>query len=285
MAKKQVQKQAQDTQRSKNEAKKESAGPGFHTPFQGLKRLANQPAAPAKGIAAKAPSAPMKAAPMKAASLKAVPMKAASPMVTAVPAPPVKPPAPANPEDDEFFARAMRGVTPLTAVERGRRAAPATAQPPPSAPRRRGPARNEDADAEAELADLVTGVGRPTLDEDAPGSHAGRAPGIDRRLLRRLRDGDYPLEAQLDLHGRAREEAEQILERFIAQSQGQGRRCVLVIHGRGLNSGDAGPVLRDATQRILSGSRVGRAVLAFTLAGPAQGGDGATLVLLRKKKS
>ena len=266
-------------------SKKEPSGPGFNTPFQGLKGLASRRApAPAPGPA-KAP------APVKAAA--PAPPRPAVPKAPAPPAPstrtttaPATAPATtkADVEDDQFFARAMRGVKPLTASERGRRASPLAPAPMPSAPRRRAPSRNEDADAEADLADLVTGASRPTLDEDAPGAHAGRASGIDRRLLRRLRDGEYPVEAQLDLHGRAREEAEQILERFIAQSQGQGRRCVLVIHGRGLNSGETGPVLRDATQRVLTGSRAGRAVLAFALAAPAQGGEGATLVLLRKQK-
>ncbi len=59
---------------------------------------------------------------------------------------------------------------------------------------------------------------------------------------------------------------------------------MLVIHGRGLNSGDAGPVLGEAVQRVLTAGRVARAILAFTHAGPAQGGDGATLVLLRKRR-
>jgi DNA-nicking Smr family endonuclease len=261
-------------------AKKGTTGSGFNTPFDGLKRIASKAtedkATEDKATKDKARPAPVKAAP----SQPAKPVeegKRATPATTANP----------NSEDDQFFERAMRGVKPLGAAERGRRAAPLGSQPAPAAPRPRTPARNEDADAEAELADMVTGGGgggsRPVVDVDTDG-HAGRAAGIDRRLLRRLRDGEYPIEARLDLHGRAREEAEEILERFIAQSVSQGRRCVLVIHGRGLNSGDAGPVLRDATQRILAGSRVGRAVLAFTLAAPAQGGDGATLVLLRKKK-
>ncbi len=102
--------------------------------------------------------------------------------------------------------------------------------------------------------------------------------------MRRLRDGDYPIEARLDLHGHTREEATVALERFVVAAVGAGRRCVLVIHGRGLNSGDAGPVLGDVVQRALSAGPVARAILAFTHAGLAQGGDGATLVLLRKKK-
>jgi len=173
----------------------------------------------------------------------------------------------------------MRGATPLADAERGKRASPLAGAPAPPRrrrPERAAPARNDDADVEAELADLIgDGVGAAA---------GGRAPDVDRRLLRRLRQGDYPIEAELDLHGRTREEAEQRLERFVALSQDQGRRCVCVIHGRGLNSGDQGPVVRDAVQRALASGRVARAVLAFAFASPAQGGDGATLVLLRKKK-
>ncbi len=136
----------------------------------------------------------------------------------------------------------------------------------------RAPARNDDADAEAELAELVQG------------SSSGGARDGDKRLVRRLRDGDYPIEARLDLHGHTRDEATAALERFVVQSVTAGRRCVLVIHGRGLNSGDAGPVLGDVVHRALTAGAPARAILAFTHAGPAQGGDGATLVLLRKKK-
>src|SRR5947209_19512691 len=50
-----------------------------------------------------------------------------------------------------------------------------------------------------------------------------------------------------DLH--TRDGATAALERFVVQSVGAARRCVLVIHGRGLNSGDAGPVLGDEIGR------------------------------------
>ncbi|HET6148670.1 MAG TPA: Smr/MutS family protein [Polyangia bacterium] len=243
--------------------------PGFNTPFERLKKAAR--AAPV--IPAGRQSGPVTAAPA-----------AATPRVAA-PAPGAVRPATAHPgksaeaDDQRFFEQAMRGATPLADAQRGKRASPLAGAAP--APRRRAPtraaaARNDDADAEAELADLIS---------DGAGSAAGgRAPDVDRRLLRRLRQGDYPIEADLDLHGRTREEAEQRLERFVALSQDQGRRCVRVIHGRGLNSGDQGPVVRDTVQRALTSGRGARAVLAFTFASPPQGGDGATLVLLRKKK-
>jgi DNA-nicking Smr family endonuclease len=251
--------------------------PGFNTPFQGLKPLAPKPAGAAKAEGAK----PAGAKPPGAKDPKAAPSPAVSnapvpPKVPAARSPaPQKAPAPTqgSADDDRFFVQAMRGVKPLGEAERGRRPSPLGA-PPPSAPaRRRAPLRNDDADAEAELAELVSGGRRPE-----------RAPEVDRRLARHLRDGDYPIEARLDLHGHSRDEATGALERFILQSMAAARRCVLVIHGRGLNSGDAGPVLGEAVQRVLTVGRVAPAILAFTHAAPAHGGDGATLVLLRKRR-
>jgi len=236
-------------------AKKESAG--FNTPFEGLKRLRSKPPEPAKL------REPAKQQPQ------------------AAPAKPQPVPAPAKPapagrgvtDDERSYEEAMRGAVPLSgAAARGRRTSPLGAPPPPPAPRLRAPARNDDADAEAELAELVQGSG-------------GGARDGDKRLVRHLRNGDYPIEARLDLHGHTREEAMSALERFVVHSVGAGRRCVLVIHGRGLNSGDAGPVLGDVVHRALAAGPAARAILAFTHAGPAQGGDGATLVLLRKKKT
>lgn len=232
-------------------SKKESAG--FNKPFEGLKRLDPKPSEAAKGpTTAKPPASPAKTAPA---------------------APKTAEPARGGTDDARSYEEAMRGAIPLSgAAARGRRTSPLGAPPPPAAPRLRAPARNDDADAEAELAELVQG-----------GSSAARDG--DKRLVRRLRDGDYPIEARLDLHGHTREEATAALERFVVQSVSAGRRCVLVIHGRGLNSGDGGPVLGEAVQRALSASAVARAILAFTHAGPAHGGDGATLVLLRRKRA
>ena len=80
------------------------------------------------------------------------------------------------------------------------------------------------------------------------------APAVDRRLARRLRAGDYAIEAELDLHGRTREEAERAVDSFLERERAQGHRCLLLIHGRGLNSGAEGPVLGEVVKARL-GSR------------------------------
>jgi DNA-nicking Smr family endonuclease len=193
---------------------------------------------------------------------------------------PVRPPPQAKPrpeftdDDMRVFEQAMSGVKPLSSAQRQRQRA-AVPGPPP----RRSRAASDDALAHADLADLVQPHDRFTLDE-AGETVTGLAPGIDRKLLHRLRAGDYPVEAEL--HRRSRVEAGLELERFLARARADGRRCVLVIHGRGHNSGPEGPVLLAATRDWLTQAPLRRHVLAFASAPPSLGGTGAMLVLLRR---
>lgn len=169
------------------------------------------------------------------------------------------------------FRRAMAGVQPLP--ERARVGAERDRDPPPVV--------DEDAEATAQLADLVAGTG-PFDISDTVEYVEGVAQGVDRRLLRRLRRGDFALQGHCDLHGLSREEAREAVERFVTRSRAEGKRCVLVIHGRGLNSKDQEPVLKPALVGWLSRGRVGRLVLAFATARPPDGGAGAVYVLLRR---
>jgi DNA-nicking Smr family endonuclease len=56
---------------------------------------------------------------------------------------------------------------------------------------------------------------------------------------------------------------------------------VRIIHGKGLRSKAAGPVLKALTDRML---RRRDDVIAFASARPAQGGTGAVIVLLKEQK-
>lgn len=109
----------------------------------------------------------------------------------------------------------------------------------------------------------------------------GRAPGIDRKLLRRLRAGAFDVEQRFDLHGLLAAEAREVLQEALLEAFAAGRRCVLVIHGRGLHSAEE-PVLKRALPGWLAEPALGGHILAFSSATPAHGGFGATYVLLRK---
>jgi DNA-nicking Smr family endonuclease len=189
-----------------------------------------------------------------------------------VPAP--KPAAPAPVADERLFEEEMAGVAPLAADPRGRLGAP-----PPQTPRR--VRVSDEAEAYAQLADLVEGVGSFDI-ADSDEYVEGIAPGIDKRLLRKLRKGDYAVQSHLDLHGMTSEEARGEVERFVESALLAGKRCLLIIHGRGLNSKDNIPVLKERLKVWLTRGRIARRVLAFATARPADGGAGAVYVLLRR---
>jgi len=110
----------------------------------------------------------------------------------------------------------------------------------------------------------------------------GRAPGLDLAIVRRLRRGEFAVQGHFDLHGLTKDEAKAQVDLFLKKARSSGKRCVLLVHGRGLHSKDQVPVLKDALRSWLSSARFGRHVLAFATARPVDGGAGALYVLLRR---
>lgn len=175
--------------------------------------------------------------------------------------------------EEEQFRLAMAGVAPLPPDPRVGSAQPEGAAHPV--------VRDADAEVVARLGDLVAGTVHFDISDTV--EHVdGLARGVDRRLLRRLRRGDFSVQAHLDLHGLVRQDARAEVARFLASSRLQGLRCVLIVHGRGRNSKDQQPVLKPALVTWLTHSGIGKAVLAFCTARPADGGAGALYVLLRR---
>ncbi len=227
---------------------------GFNTPFEALK---NRPA-------------------VKAPETKPASKPASKPIVTREPrTPEPRTPEPIFAKEDQLFADEMSGVAPIAEDPRGRLGAPKR-EPRPGARR-----VAEDAEVLATLSDLVSGTGAFDI-ESTDEFIEGVAPGVDRRLLRRLKKGDYALEAHVDLHGLSAEEAREEIGRFVSESRTKGKRCLLVIHGRGLHSKDQIPVLKERLRVWLSRGSLAKAVLAFCTARPADGGLGAMYLLLRR---
>jgi len=101
---------------------------------------------------------------------------------------------------------------------------------------------------------------------------------VGRRTMRKLARGRFSVQAEIDLHGMTVGEAKPRLADFIENCARQRLLCVRVVHGKGLGSGQRGPVLKTSVNRWL---RKWDTVLAFTSARQVDGGTGALYVLLQ----
>jgi DNA-nicking Smr family endonuclease len=190
------------------------------------------------------------------------------------PKPPPPPPAPPRPKtESELWDEATAGVRP---VDRG-----ADRAPPPSPRGADGPVWHPDLDAVDELRALVSGDAPFDL-SDSDEFIEGWVTGLDREVVRKLRRGEFAVQGHCDLHGLTRPEARAAADAFLRDARKSGKRCVLLVHGRGLHSKDQLPVLKDALKTWLATARFGRHVLAFATARPVDGGAGAVYVLLRR---
>lgn len=161
------------------------------------------------------------------------------------------------------------------------RSAVADAKPLPTQPLRRAPrpkprARFSRAAEQEVLAESLAGL--PDPDEPLLGEGLFYAkPGVQERVLRKLRRGHFSVGAELDLHGMRAEDARLALAEFLRDVRGSRIRCVRIIHGKGYRSGPRGPVLK---QKLNGWLRQRDEVMAFCSARPADGGTGAVYVLL-----
>lgn len=172
-----------------------------------------------------------------------------------------------NSDDAEDFRKAMSGVRRLAhdrAPLQGRRPAPRPLQ--------------TEAEERQVLQDLLSDALDPADFEIGDELLFHRA-GLQQPVLRKLRRGQYAVQAELDLHGFTVPAARQALAEFLALSTLNGRRCVRVIHGKGKRSPGKQPVLKVQVNHWL---RQRNEVLAFCSARPVDGGTGAVYVLLRR---
>jgi DNA-nicking Smr family endonuclease len=182
-----------------------------------------------------------------------------------------------KPDENQYFLEAMSDVEPLNDLKNK------IIRPPDINIRPAHPAPDDELEAMAHLSDLVSGTAEMDItfsDEYIEGS----VHGFERKLLEKLKKGEFPVQDYVDLHGLTKQEAELRIRDFLLQSHRVGLRCVLVVHGRGLNSENQIPVLKERLPAWLSRGPVKKIVLAFSTARPYDGGTGAIYVLLRKRK-
>ena len=105
---------------------------------------------------------------------------------------------------------------------------------------------------------------------------------VNRAVAERLHRGEFSIQGHIDLHGLSVENARDVFEDFFKKSIADGKRMVLVIHGRGLSS-PAEPILKTNVFKWLTTGHWRKWIMAFASARLCDGGAGATYVLLRKR--
>jgi DNA-nicking Smr family endonuclease len=108
-----------------------------------------------------------------------------------------------------------------------------------------------------------------------------RRQGVSEDILRKLRRGRYSVQAEIDLHGLTVPMAREELNSFLSQCRIERASCVRIIHGKGLRSGNNGPVLKAKVALWLKQANY---VIAYASAKPADGGTGALYVLLECRR-
>jgi DNA-nicking Smr family endonuclease len=165
-----------------------------------------------------------------------------------------------------LFRQAMRGV---------RRLKPDARPPPP--PRPRAGARFARADRHAVLQESLGAFSPFEPVEETGDALLFRRPELTETVFRRLRSGQFRVDGEVDLHGMTAAMVEPVLREFVADAIQHHARVLRIIHGKGLRSGNRGPVLKLVASNYLR--RLG-SVLAFASAREVDGGSGAVLVLL-----
>lgn len=173
-----------------------------------------------------------------------------------------------NNDDKEAFQQAISGVKPLQAEER------VPIQKPKPKPRAKFARQDEAAVMAESLDDDID-----TIEHQSGNALRFQRQHVGRRTMRKLARGGYSVQAEIDLHGMTLAEAKPRLRDFIQWSAEQDRLCVRVVHGKGLGSGERGPVLKSAVNSWL---RKWENVLAFVSTRQVDGGTGAIYVLLQQ---
>lgn len=175
----------------------------------------------------------------------------------------------ANEDDQSLWEKAMFGTKPLK-NRKPLRIDKATENKKPEKRKIENPPHITPPPLQAHKKEIITGY-----------LQAGDMSHVDGSVAKKLKDGEYPIDARLDLHGRTQDEAFELLRYFTSTSYSMGKRCMLVITGKGIQGQG---VLREQLPRWLSSPSLREYILAFTAATAQHGGDGAFYVLLRKHK-
>lgn len=182
-----------------------------------------------------------------------------------------------NDEDINLFRNAVSGTTPLQHKKRG---VSELDKPKKHLPAHKNLNHNNDDSQSHDV--LINQVNPDSLETDeiaAADILAFYRPGLQTKLMKKLRRGQFRVEDELDLHGYRVEHAYTETMAFLNHALTSGFRCVRIIHGKGRGAGTDLPILKNKVNTWLKQLPQ---VLAFCSAQPHDGGIGAVYVLLKR---
>ncbi len=140
---------------------------------------------------------------------------------------------------------------------------------------RRQAAAGASTPALSQVSDLFS-PGLSALD-DSQHIRTGHGPDV----LKKLKRGQWPIGASLDLHGATLDDARARLEQFLRSCLDHEIKCVRIVHGKGYGSRNGAPVLKETVRRWLTQMEC---VVAYTECNEQDGGAGAIQALLKTGK-
>ncbi len=175
-------------------------------------------------------------------------------------------------EEEKLFEEAMSGIRPLS-----------TDKVPVSRKRGVTPGQSYRREATERMLDDVNFLPTTFLEPLPPDAILEyRRPGVQTGVFRKLKRGEYPLEALLDLHHQTVAQARREVYHFVHECLRESVRCALIVHGKGGRGGamaERQGLLKSCLLRWLP---LLPEVLAFHSAQKHHGGVGALYVLLKK---
>lgn len=172
-----------------------------------------------------------------------------------------------HPDDHAALRAALAGVRPLPVSDTVDLRPPA----PPPIPTQ---SRREQLSVMDEMMLLDPGEGEMETGDEL----IFKRDGVQNATMRKLRRGQYAIQGHIDLHGMTTPEAKVQIATFLLESLQRGRRCVRIVHGKGLRSPGQLPVLKPKLNHWLTQREE---VMAFISTPATDGGTGALYVLLR----
>ena len=110
---------------------------------------------------------------------------------------------------------------------------------------------------------------------------------IDRNLAEKFSSGKMKIEARLDLHGMSEKQAFAAVTDFIQKSYVAGRRCVLIITGKGMKQDpwwESKGIIRQSFAQWINHIDIRPYLLGVATANQSDGGSGAFYCLLKRKR-